>query len=265
VRYRDAERRTLQPHYEKIEGSWEPTVEGFRQAVALFRKAGVPSGDWLPYRYLLFAPAMAAASGVTLDEKWIGWAIVASLWRHYAGEVDTKLQRDAQLAHAGDVDGLIDHVKVRAKRTESAIPDEEDVLRNIVSEGGAALAMLVYLCRVGARSFPGGKLVAGAHEPLEVRPIFPRSVLDRFPERDNEYVPDRLGNLTVLTRSDHEELGELAPAQYLHDLDPRDRFAHLLPEDSSVWWVESYKTFCEQRERSIAAMIRDLLVTLGVS
>ena len=29
---------------------------GFKSAVALFRNAGVPGGDWLPYRYLLFAP-----------------------------------------------------------------------------------------------------------------------------------------------------------------------------------------------------------------
>ena len=30
--------------------------------------------------------------------------------------------------------------------------------------------------------------------------IFPRRALDGYPERDNEYVPDRLGNLTVFKR-----------------------------------------------------------------
>jgi hypothetical protein len=262
VRYRDAERKKLSAHYEKIEGSWEPTVVGFRKAVELYRKNGIPSGEWLAYRYLLFPPAIAAARGVTLDPRWMGWAIVASLWRHYTGEVDTKLQKDASMAEEGDIDGLIAHVRTRAKRTESVVPDEEDVIRNVVSEGGVFLAMLAYSFKVGARSFPGGKLLTGADEPLEVRHIFPRDVLDRYPERDNEYVPDRLGNLTLLTRADNEELGETSPSTYLALLNVHDRFSHLIPDDRELWTVENFKQFCEQRERVIASMIRDLLATM---
>jgi hypothetical protein len=265
VRYRDAETRKLHAHYEKIETAWQPTVKGFKRAVELYRKAGVPSGEWLPYRYLLFPPAVAAAKGIALDDRWLAWAIVASLWRHYVGEVDTKLQKDATLAERGDVAGMIEHVKQKAKRTESAVPDEEDLLRNIVSEGGVFLALIVYFSKVGARSFAGGKLLAGADEPLEVHYLFPRSVLDRHPDRDNEYVPDRLGNLTLLTRSDNEDLGEMAPEHYLRTIDGRDRFAHLIPDDDSLWSVANFKQFCEQRERVMAAMIRDLLSALELS
>jgi hypothetical protein len=265
VRYRDAEKRKLAMHYQKIEAAWEATLRGFKKSVDLFRKAGIPSGDWLPYRYLLFPPAIAAAHGLALSEKWIGWAIVASLWRHYVGEVDTKLQKDATFAEKGDIDALLEHVKVRAKRPDSAVPEEEDVLRGIVSEGGVFLALMIYFAKVGARSFPGGKLITGAGEPLEVRHIFPRSVLDPFPDRDNEYVPDRLGNLTLVTRSDNEELGETSPDHYLPQLDAKDRFAHLIPDDPQLWRVENYKQFCEQRERVLASMIRDLLATLDVA
>jgi hypothetical protein len=122
VRYRDAEKRKVQTHYQNIEANWDAAVAGFKSAVALFRNAGLPSGDWLPYRYLLFPPAIAAARGHDLDERWTGWALAASLWRHYAGEVDTKLAKDAALAERNDIDGLIEHVKLRAKRPESAIP-----------------------------------------------------------------------------------------------------------------------------------------------
>src|SRR5260221_9669643 len=107
---------------------------GFSGAMALFRNAGVPTGDWLPYRYLLFAPAMAAARGHELGDRWVAWAMVASLWRHYGGEVDTKLAKDAGMAARGDIEGLIEHVKMRAKRPESAGPEEEDLLHNIVGE-----------------------------------------------------------------------------------------------------------------------------------
>ena len=154
VRYRDAEKRKSQTHYQSIDSSWEAAVAGFKSSVALFRNAGVPSGDWLPYRYLLFAPAIAAARGHELGDRWIGWAIAASLWRHYAGEVDTKLAKDAGLAEKGDIDGLIEHVKLRAKRPDSAVPEEDDLLRNIVGEGAIFLGLLTYFMKVGARSFP---------------------------------------------------------------------------------------------------------------
>ena len=64
-----AEKRKLQAHYQNIEESWDAAVAGFKSAVALFRNAGLPSGDWLPYRYLLFPPAIAAARGHALDER----------------------------------------------------------------------------------------------------------------------------------------------------------------------------------------------------
>jgi hypothetical protein len=265
VRYRSAETRKLQAHYQGIESSWDAAVAGFKSAVALFRNAGVPAGDWLPYRYLLFAPAIAAARGRELDDRWIGWAIAASLWRHYAGEVDTKLARDAALAEKGDVDGLLEHIKLRAKRPDSAVPDEDDLLHNIIGEGAISLALLVYFMKVGARSFPSGKLVSGIQEPLEVHQIFSRSMLDLFPDRDNEYVPDRLGNLTLLARSDNELVGDTAPDVYLRVIDARDRSAHLIPDDEGLWTVHRYSGFVEARERALASMLRDLLFELGVS
>jgi hypothetical protein len=264
VRYRDAEKKKVQTHYKNIEASWGPTVAGFKESVELYRRHGIPSGDWLPYRYLLFPPAIAAARGIALDERWLGWAVVASLWRHYVGEVDTKLSKDAGLAEKGDVQGLIEHVKTKAKRTDSVIPEEEDLIRSIVSEGGLLLALLIYFNKVAGRSFPGGKLIGGAEEPLEVHAIFPREVLDRYPERDNEFVPDRLGNLTLLTRTDSEEIGSTPASEYLPQLAPKDRTAHLIPDEPGLWSVENYKAFCEQRERALASMLHALLAGLGV-
>jgi hypothetical protein len=264
VRYREAEKSKLQSHYQNIEASWDSAVKGFVSAVALFRNAGVAGGDWLPYRYLLFAPAVAAARGHELGDRWVAWALAASLWRHYGSEVDTKLAKDAGLAARGDVEGLIEQVKLRAKRPDSAIPDEEDLLHNIVGENAIFFALLVYFMKVTARSFPSTKLLSNSQEPLEVHQIFPRAALDRFPERDNEYVPERLGNLTLLTRSDKEHLGEIAPDLYLRIIEPRERSAHLIPDDDTLWSVARYHEFCQHRERSIAAMLRDLLYGLGI-
>jgi hypothetical protein len=269
VRYRQAEKAGATAgalsRYKDIESSWDRAVAGFTSAVALFKNAGVNRGDWLPYRYLLFPPAIAAGNGHQLDDRWVGWALAATLWRHYGAEVDSTLARDANLAKAGDIDGLIEQVKLRAKRPDSAVPSEEDLLRNIVSERAILLALLVYFKRTDARSYPGGKLLSGLQEPIEAHQIFPRAVLDEFPGRNNEYVPDRLGNLTLLARSDKESLGEIGPDIYLRMIEPRERTAHLIPNDDALWTVETYTAFCEQRERMIASMLRSLLFDLGVS
>jgi hypothetical protein len=265
VRYRQAEKIGAASRYKDIEASWDGAVAAFRSAVALFKNAGVPSGDWLPYRYLLFPPAIAVGNGHELDDRWIGWALAATLWRHYGAEVDSTLAKDAALARAGDIDGLIQHVKLRAKRPESAAPNEEDLLSNIVSERAIMFALLVYFSRTDARSFPGGKLLTGLQEPIEAHQIFPRAVLDEYPGRDNEYVPDRLGNLTLLARSDKESLGEIGPDIYLRMIEARDRTAHLIPADDGLWGVKSYAAFCEQRERMMASMLRSLLFNLGIT
>jgi len=68
----------------------------------------------------------------------------------------------------------------------------------------------------------------------------------------------------VLARSDEESLGEIAPDMYLRMIDARERTAHLIPEDDLLWAVRAYPAFCEQRERSIASMLRSLLFDLGV-
>jgi hypothetical protein len=188
-----------------------------------------------------------------------------SLWRHYAGAVDTTLERDAGHAAAGDIEALMEHVRIRAKRIESAIPEIDDFLNNIVAEGGVFLAFLIHFARTQARSFPGGKLVTSADEPLEVHHIFPRRHLDDFSESDNRYVADRIGNLTIITRSDNEHLSDQPPKSYLPTLPEDWRQSHFIPEEPLLWEPELYVDFCEARERLMGEEIRDLLKVLSKS
>ena len=82
------------------------------------------------------------------------------------------------------------------------------------------MGLLTYFMKVGARSFPEREAASAAsQEPLEVHQIFPRAQPRSFPDRDNEYVPDRLGNLTLLARSDNEQIGDTAPDVYLRVID----------------------------------------------
>jgi hypothetical protein len=261
IRYRDVEEPgSKQKAYKSVEEHWGQAVDGFEKAVRLFKEHGVSDGSWLPYRYLILPPAIAAANGHELSSAWVSWSLLASLWRHYAGSVDTTLERDARLARDGDINGLLEHLRVRAKRIESAMPEIDDFLNNIVAENGIYLALLVQFAVANTRSFPGSKLIHAADEPLEIHHIFPRKHVNAYSANDNRYVADRIANLTLITRSDNEHLGSDEPRIYLPSLNNDIRKSHFIPEEPVTWEIELFEEFCQEREKLMGEEIRRLLM-----
>lgn len=270
IRYSDAEKRKLksgkddQDAYSKIEPKWEDARQGLTNAVKHFRSGGVPESDWLPYRYLLLVPAVAEAKGHRLGaDFWIGWAILASLWGHYSGSAETTAQADAKHAAEGSTERLIESVKTRAKRVDSVIPQEEDFTENVLVEGGVLLALLVHLVRREAYSFPSERRIASHIEPLEVHHIFPRAVLDRTSGNGASRAVDRLGNLTLIFRTDNASISDQSPEAYLRSWKEEHLNLHCIPTDPELWKLHRYEEFCLAREKALAAMVSELLRELG--
>jgi hypothetical protein len=268
VKYSDAEK--FEPSkdklYDEIEPHWETAKVALHSSVKIFRDAWIPDGSWLPYRYLLLVPAVAYGKDHERPaEQWLGWAIAASLWGLYSGSAETKAQSDARLARDGKWNDLWQSLKNHAKRHETLIPDEDDVSAGLIQESGLLLALLVWLARKDQRSFLGHRFQA-ANRPLHVHHVFPRAGFrGEFAARDAAHSPDRLGNLTVLEAGENESLGESEPAEYLVSRVKREILnAHEIPTDPALWTRERYAEFCEQREKRLAAMLRDLLSSLGV-
>lgn len=272
VKYRDAEKQKQQKPdknalYSRIEPQWEKAVDSLQKTVAIFRGAGIPDGSWLPYRYILLTPAVAIAKNQDQDrDRWLGWAIAASLWGLYGGSAETKVQTDARSASAGDWDSLWQSLKTYAKRRETLIPEPEDLTHGLVQGRGILLALLVHWGRTDGRSFYGYRFGAAERKPLHLHHIFARALfagLGRAP-KDSTRIPDRTGNLTVLESSENESLSDRLPNDYLPGIDPRILEAHCIPSDSSLWSYDRYADFCAQRESLLAARVRDLMKALGV-
>ncbi|MGD0227685.1 MAG: DUF262 domain-containing protein [Terriglobia bacterium] len=271
LRYRDIEKRKKgsaeDDSYTKVDAVWDATCAGLKASVDIFRNAGVPDGAWLPYRYLLLPPAVSHAKGNdTSPDQWLAWAIAASLWGHYAGSSDTTAQSDAKAAEEGQIARLFDNVKAQAKRTESLIPDEGDLEADVVLEAGVLLALLIHFRRNNTRSFPSGKLIGfDSADPIEVHHIFPRALLNRATAvQDSSNIPDRLGNLTLIFRTDNEHIKDRAPDQYLSECNPDDLRAHGIPLEKRLWDTVAYNEFCERREKALTVTVRNLLISLGV-
>lgn len=267
VRYRDIEKRGKPKEtYGQVDSVWNDACSGIRAGVNRFRAAGIPGGVWLPYRYLLLSPAIAAAKGHDInDPKWLGWAIAASLWGHYAGQAETTAQADAKAAGEGDDDRLLTNVRAQAKRTESIIPEEDDFTENIVRDGGVLLALVTCFVTDQTRSIPSQKFIRPDGGPLDVHHIFPRALLNSYRDADNAYVPDRLGNLTILDRADNEHLQDTPPKVYLAEIPPEVLASHAIPNDPPLWDEQRYPDFCVAREKLLAAKVRTLLQGLGLT
>lgn len=266
VRYRDVEKRKNgdgDNAYLKVEAQWPRAVSGLESAVERLRRCGVPEGSWLPYRYLLLAPAIAHANGHHFsDDFWLGWSIAASLWGHYAGSAETTAQNDAKLARDGNQQGLLASLKDRARRT-SLIPDVEDFTENIVQESGVFLSLLALFARRDGRSFPGGKLFSSGAESIEVHHLFPRKLLSRTLQ-DSSTTPDRLGNLSLIFASDNGHISDDPPVKYFPTCAAEDLALQGVPLDRGLWDTSAYAEFCTAREENLAVLVRELLEQLGL-
>ena len=210
-------------------------------------------------------PAIAEAKGQSLPAtQWLGWAIAASLWGHYASSSDARAQSDAVSASKGDMLGLFDAVKASARRVDSLIPDVDELTANVPSAAGVALASMIWLMRTRAASFPSGKLLVGRTEPVELHGLFPRAALDDLGWRDSTTSHDRLGNLALLLRSDIEAVEGKLPREVFGAQDPEVLTQHGIPREPRLWEVPRYAEFCLAREKAQAGMIIDLMRSYGL-
>jgi hypothetical protein len=269
VKYRDAEKLKGGGDgvYSQIEPKWDAAVSAVAHTARMFQAAGVPDGDWLPYRYMLLVPSVAVGSGhVRPADQWLGWALAGSLWGLYGGSSETKAQADARLAKEGRWEELWESLRAHAKRPETLIPEPEDFHHGIVQARGVQLAQLVGLVRTDATSFFGTRMAAPGPEGIEIHHVFPRVLFSgqgRVP-RESRALPDRIGNLTPLAAGDNRALGAREPADYFPELTSDLRATYSIPDDPALWHLDRYGDFCAAREASLCARVAALLALLGV-
>ena len=266
VKYREVEERSDSGKaYERISSTWDSASKGLSETVSIFKKAGVPSGSWIQYRYVLLPPAIWHAHGHPRnDDFWIAWAVLSCLWGQYSGSAETQVQADAIHARDASIQGLLDNVKNRAKRTESLIPDFDDIRQQIVQERGVTLGLLLHLVRADAASLPNGKRFRAKADQLEVHHIFPRAFLNQQSSEGKTFQADRLGNLTIVYRYDNEMMCDEPPTVSLAGAPDENLLHHFIPQDRKLWSISNYEKFCEEREKLLADGIGKLLRSLGV-
>lgn len=196
-------------------------------------------------------------------DRLLHWYIHAFLWGRYSGATETALNQDLEAVDRGDVDQLLD--QLRLLRADLTIrPDDFGG-----SQLGARFYPLLYLLtRVcGARDLGSG-LPLSAHmlgrlSSLQVHHIFPKSKLYERGYRKAEV--NAIANFCFLTQDSNLQIGDRDPRDYLARLEeahPGVLASQWIPTDPDLWRLDRYRDFLAARRELLAAAANDFLASL---
>jgi len=125
---------------------------------------------------------------------------------------------------------------------------------------------LAYLVSLGAKSFPSGVPLAEAAMKrdgmgsLQVHHVFPRKYAERI---EGAFDVNTMANYVILTREDHEPLGDEDPKVAYEGLSvqsKRDAREQFIPfGDPHALLPDAYEAFTKRRAREMASALNEFL------
>lgn len=250
---------------EELEKSWEEAKRGLRFALNFLRSnAHIEKLDHLSSPFLMVAIAVFA---VLKDEKFspeeekklLRWFYLAHMRGHYSvGSAETYMDADIGLLFKGrSLDDLIKQLEAHVKKFD--ISPDELIGRGIRSP---FFSMLYFVVRdMGAKDWWSGiKLSdrhAGATHSIQWHHIFPKSLL-RGKHEQREI--NEIANLAFIGGKTNRQILNKEPATYIPGevISKRGEEAltsQLIPTDSTLWQMDRYEDFLEERRKLIADAI----------
>jgi hypothetical protein len=202
-------------------------------------------------------------------DRFLRWMFLANVWNRYAGQTDTRLQRDVN--HLGSEDPtarLVD--EIMSDRGRVAI-EARDL------EGKGPQTALYRFGYVMARSrsaldwFNGAPLyvkAVGRSNALESHHVFPRSVLRKSQFGEDSRAINEIANRAFLTKKTNLGISNKHPAKYLPQVEkkyPGALGAQCIPMDATLWKIDNFPTFLHERRKLLAKVMNRFLDKLGHS
>lgn len=186
------------------------------------------------------------------------WLLLVNFHGYYSGNTSTKLQKDIDvITKTGAKDPFPFHIlkenisKHRSGATEITKQHVENGLySDLKKQAGRPYLFLLYtaLCISGAGDWTGAKISSLKLDKLHKHRIFPYDLfnLDLVMEDEGKLV-NGIGNITLINPSVNEQIQAKKPTEYLRERSREDLESHFIPSESSLWELEKFEEFCEQR------------------
>ena len=263
----------------ELKSSWKVTKTAVNFTINFLQGNGqIESMKVIPTYYLLIPIVyIAKKENYELSRKQsnllVKWFFASAMWGRYSrGAVETILDDDLSTIKNNDdhIKKMIDSVtKVRGGNLNVTPADLEG--KNIKSP----FFMLSYvLARQNhARDWRTGNEVslqsAGIEFKNEYDHVFPRAKLYPYllkqyndESKVNALIND-IGNMAFLSKVSNIIKSAKTPDQYFPDVPKEDLIAQYITTDSSLWTMDRYEDFLEDRRKSLADGINNLMNSLG--
>jgi hypothetical protein len=259
---------------DKLKDTWPRVRSSFEYLVNILREhAWVASLDDLPSP-LVMVPLIVhlARNGSQFHsakerDRFVRWMFLANIWGRYAGQTDTRLQRDInRLAGDDPTSGLI--AEILADRGRINIE-----ARDLDGKGSQTalfkFAYIVTRSREAQDWFNGSPLyvkAVGRSNALESHHIFPRDVLKKAGFGVDRSAVNEVANRAFLTKKTNLTISNKYPAKYLPQVEkryPGSLNAQCVPMDPDLWKVDAYEHFLHERRKLFAKVMNKFLDRLG--
>ena len=186
------------------------------------------------------------------------WFVLTSFNGYYSNSPDTKLEKDLEVISESSsfpFEELKENMKSRRARTAISYDDLKRGLdTNVLKKPGQNYLFLLYLLLVKNNADDWtGKLIKECNmRELERHHIFPRDFLKENmnfeTDEDEEKKINCMGNITFISKPINIEIGDTPPEEYLPKyLNEFEFERHFIPDDKSLWTVDNYESFLEER------------------
>ncbi len=258
-----------------LESSWKTAEQVIEYLVTILADEGIPGSEAMTSNNVLIPVIrfLSKHGGSFPDEinrrQSIFWLHHALIWRWYSAQADTKLENDLSTIEKNDSpwESLID--KIRAQNGRLSLQVEARDIEGAASTSAFFNLFYVMLRQRQAKDwFLGITLGAVSDSPFTIdkHHIFPKAFLlkngySELIDQDERKI-NEIANLAFITGTTNKKISDSEPEIYFPEVNQRYPDAldsQLITQDQSLWKVENFKQFLEERRESIAKELNNFL------
>lgn len=251
---------------DNLRDAWERAKPAMDQAIYfIIHNCSIDRLSMLPTNYVLvpltiFFDRHGENVGEEQARDLQRWLYMALIWSRYSNSSETNLDQDISALGKDDpIHRMIQNIEVKVGQDRLVTERElQEQLNN-----SPYMVMAYVLARRGHAQDWFNGVAIGAGQDLEYHHIFPKALLSsKYDLKAQSRIVNQVANLAFLSGKANARIAAKAPNDYLANIDESRLVAQNVPLDRTLWTLDQFEMFVQERRTVIADAINQLLQSL---
>jgi len=254
---------------DELKGIWKQTKSGIDYTINFLKNnAGIESIDWIPSLNALIPLVVYLSEKQTLSEReeklLLFWFFTATVYGRFTGSPETKLDQDLKAIKESDpIAQLVNNLK----REFASFEMTPDMLIGKYQASPYLPLMFVIFRKNNAKDWFTGTILSstnvGPSHQLQFHHIFPQAVLKSVGDYTSYEIND-IANIAFLSQRANVSILNSPPKTYLKNVEAERLKAQLIPIDETLWDIDNFRKFLEERRKLLSEAINSYLSDLSM-